>query len=320
MTELSTGMLVQHATLGLGRVVAVEPTAVHVFFPSGEKRFAAKLRLPDSRRLLTVDGLAPDPWLEGLTSFSLDATSGRYALASSWITHEQAVAQFVGAYPDAFADPAYLAQGERAAEWREAAAEMASALGGGELERLLEAGEHEALAERAVAVARRAARIPGALDPDELAAALADADAAAPVFEALGAVLSVPSPARARFEKLFAAVRGLASDGAAAWPLATLFPFLTAPAKQAFLSPRTACTAADRLGFDLRFEAAPSWPTYAALRSFSEKLLERLRPLGARDLVDVECFLHAIATRRAGAAAGRSRAARPSAARPKPAR
>ena len=33
MSELSVGMLVQHVSLGVGKVVALEPNAVHVFFP-----------------------------------------------------------------------------------------------------------------------------------------------------------------------------------------------------------------------------------------------------------------------------------------------
>ncbi|ACL64388.1 conserved hypothetical protein [Anaeromyxobacter dehalogenans 2CP-1] len=318
MDDLSTGTLVRHATLGLGRVVALEPNAVHVFFPAAESRFAAKLRLPDARRLLRREAAGNDPWLEGLTPFSLDAETRRYALAASWITHDQAVAQFTAAYPGGFSGEAYLAPGGRAAAWRAAAAEMEGAFGDGAAAALLADGDHRALVERALRVLGKAAAA-GTVDLDEVEAALADAETALPFFEAVLAVLSVPSPARARFERLFAAA-GALGDSAVAWPLATALPFVASPAKQVFLSPRIASAAADRLGFDLRLDAAPGWSAYAALRTFSDGLLERLRPLGARDLVDVEAFLHAIATRRAGSTAGRSRATRPSAARSKPAR
>ncbi|GAO03707.1 hypothetical protein [Anaeromyxobacter sp. PSR-1] len=319
MDDLSAGTLVRHATLGLGRVVALEPTAVHVFFPAGESRFAAKLRLPDARRLLSLEAAGHDPWLEGLTTFALDAGTRRYALAASWITHEQAVAQFTAACPGGFAGEAYLAPGGRAGAWRAAGAEMQGAFGDGTAAALLADGDHRALVERALRVLGKAAAVPGTVDLEEAEAALADEATALPFFEALLAVLAVPSPARARFERLFAAA-GALGDGAVAWPLATAFPFVASPAKQVFLSPKVASAAADRLGFDLRLDAAPAWSAYAALRTFSDGLLERLRPLGARDLVDVESFLHAVATRRAGATAGRPRAARPSAARPKPAR
>ena len=46
MTSLENGMLVQHASLGLGKVIAVERSAVHVVFAA------------------QCDGLAMLPWAE----------------------------------------------------------------------------------------------------------------------------------------------------------------------------------------------------------------------------------------------------------------
>ena len=57
MAELQNGMLVQHTTLGIGKIVAVEANAVHVFFLDSDKRFAPKLRLPAPRGLLRTDGV-----------------------------------------------------------------------------------------------------------------------------------------------------------------------------------------------------------------------------------------------------------------------
>jgi hypothetical protein len=78
--------------------------------------------------------------------------------------------------------------------------------------------------------------------------------------------------------------------------VATLFPFVADPSRHALLLPKPACAAAARLGCDLRYRPAPSWVTYDAFRAFCAQLLEELRPLGARDLVDVEAFLHAVGT------------------------
>lgn len=72
-------MLVSHATLGVGKVVAVEPTAVHVFFAGGDKPGATKLRLPAARAFLEVPLTARDERLENLPPFSLDPATGRYA-------------------------------------------------------------------------------------------------------------------------------------------------------------------------------------------------------------------------------------------------
>lgn len=82
MIALENGMLVQHATLGVGKVVALEPTAAHVFFPGApgtEQRFAAKLRLPFALALLSTEGVVHDARLDGLPGFALDPKSGRFA-------------------------------------------------------------------------------------------------------------------------------------------------------------------------------------------------------------------------------------------------
>ncbi|HET7824402.1 MAG TPA: hypothetical protein VFK90_03675 [Anaeromyxobacter sp.] len=307
MTEIAKGMLVQHESLGVGKVVAVEATAVHVFFPGAEKRFAAKLRWPAARPLLRADGVERDAWLEGLSSFTLDRAEGRYALAATWMTHDQAIAGFLAEYPQGFEDPAYLGTGAgarraRARWWRAAGAEWAAAMGNGEADRLLAAGEVRELVRRAVRIDKHLALVPGTFEQGVLKQALEDPDAALPFFAALFEMLAAP-PARGRTEKLFAAAEALDVEPALAWPIATVFPFVADPARYVFLWPRTACAAAERLGCDLRFDALPNWATYAALRAFSAQLLARLEASGARDFVDVEAFLHTTAASRASASA-----------------
>jgi hypothetical protein len=303
VSELAIGMLVQHAKLGVGKVVAVERAAVHVFFPHGDRRHAAKFQLPGASAFLASAGVERDEWLEGLTSFSLDPVSRRYALAANWITHDEAIAEFRAVYPRGFLDPAYVGTGtgkrERASRWRAAAEEWTRTLGEGQAERLVAAGDVREVVKRALAVERHVVLAPGTLIPGVLAQALRDEEAAGAFFEALVAVLAVPSPARARFDRLFVATAALELEAGQAWPVATLFPFLASPGKHMFLSPRHACGAADRLGCDLRFAPEPSWPTYSALRAFATKLLGALEPIGARDFVDVEGFLYTTATHRA---------------------
>ncbi len=79
MSDFSTGMVVRHSTLGIGKVVALEPTAVHVFFAEGERREAAKLRLPTARVYMQPDPKARDDRLDNLPPFALDPATGRYA-------------------------------------------------------------------------------------------------------------------------------------------------------------------------------------------------------------------------------------------------
>jgi len=80
MQELARGMLVRHSTLGLGRVVALEAAAVHVFFVGSEQREAAKLRLPAARVFLSAAPDETDERLQSLAAFAFDPGSGRWAL------------------------------------------------------------------------------------------------------------------------------------------------------------------------------------------------------------------------------------------------
>lgn len=302
MGDLTNGILVQHASLGVGKVVALESDAVHVFFPSAEKRYATKLRLPAARAFLRIEGVAPDPWLQGLTAFTLDDETRRYALAASWLTHDQATAQFVGAYPQGFADPRYLSpkeKGARAPRWRAAHEAWVKTLGQGQAERLLADDHIGEIVKRVSAVERLVAP----LWPEDEAGALADALGDGPetrlFLERLFELLSVPSPTRARFDRVFAATAALPGEPESAWMVATLLPFVAEPGRHVIVRPGTARVAAAKLGCDLRWDESPNWATYAALRALASKLLEELRPIGAKDLVDVEAFLHVTATTRA---------------------
>jgi hypothetical protein len=302
MGTIETGSLVKHKVLGVGKVVAVEADALHVFFPDSDKRFAAKLRLPAAQALLRTDGFERSSWLEGLTAFELDPSCGRYGLASTWITHDQATDQFLAIFPAGFADPAYVGPGEgkeqRASRWRAAHEAFLRELGNGEAARLLGEGDVAALVKRALKVEKLVAGLHPPADASALKEALADEAPARTFFSALADLLSVPSPGRARFDVLFAAARGLPVEPPQQWLVATLFPFLASPERHVLMRPRATCEAAERLGCDLRYEPTPCWTTYAALRALSTQLLERLQPHGAKDFIDVESFLHVIAARK----------------------
>lgn len=299
MNEIATGSLVKHVSLGVGKVIAVEPTAVHVFFPQSDKRRAAKLRWPTARPLLTREGVEPDAWLTGLTSFALDPETRRYTLAANFLGHDGAIAEFLEKYPRGFEDPVYPGAGMRkrgrAAAWRTAGAAWAEALGGGQGERLLADGELRQLIRRALRVGSEVTRVPGTMEQDALEEALQPGDVVTTFFDALFALLAARPPARPRFDKLLSAAAALGVTPDLAWPMLTLFPSIADPARYVFLAPRIACGAAARLGCDLRYDAAPSWTTYAAWRGLAEGLLEELAGHGARNLADVEAFLHGVA-------------------------
>lgn len=309
MTAIATGSLVSHVSLGVGKVVAVEATALHVFFPESEKRFAAKLRWPAASALLTAHGVEPNPWLQGLTSFAFDAKSGRYALATNFLSHDDAISEFLEVYPAGFVDPAYVGDGsgrrERAWHWRAAHAEWERGLGGGEGERLMAECDLAELTRRALRVAAHVSRLAGVVELDVLAEALEPGDVVKGYFEALFALLTASTTTRGRVEKVFATSEALGVDPDAAWAMATLFPFIADPNRFVLVVPKLASGAAARLGCDLKLKPTPNWATYAALHGLSAQLVEKLRASGGRDFIDVDCFLHVIATRRAGTASSR---------------
>ena len=296
MSQLENGMLVQHASLGLGKIVALEEKAVHVFFATSADRFATKLRLPVALPLLTPAATA-NAWLSSLSGFALDAKSGRFARAGTWISHADAVARFLEAFPAGFADPKYVGDGkqprERATRWRRAHDLFEETLGRGEGERLLAAGDVAGLVERALKVERVVRTLHKDAAKASFEESLKDPAAARGFFAALFELLAARAPDQARFEALAAATAALTpAPGEFGWQLLTLLPFVAQPELHMLLRPRFACEVSQRLGLELSYDGAPNWTTYSALLASAELLLEKLRPLGARDHVDVDAFMH----------------------------
>ncbi len=304
MSALEKGMMVQHTSLGLGRIVAVEDKAVHVFFAMSDARFATKLRLPMALPLLAPTE-STHAWLSRLPAFAFDAQSGRYGLSGTWLSHADAVARFVEVFPKGFADPSYAGDAadkrERVPRWRRAQALYAETLGGGEGERLLAAGDVGALVDRALAVEKHVRPLHRDAEKASFEEALKSPDAARGYFAALFELLSAGAPEQARFEALAAAVAAMlpGSPPEARWPLVTLLPFVARPDLHMLLRPRFACEVGHRLGLELAYDPKPNWSTYSALLRSTELLLEKLRSLGAGDHVDVEAFMHVVTAKHA---------------------
>ncbi len=308
MSGLENGMMVQHASLGLGKVVALEEKAVHVFFAASDARFATKLRLPMALPLLTP-AVSSNAWLTRLPGFAFDAKTGRYGLAGTWLSHSDATARFLEVFPKGFADPGYAGDGagkrDRVPRWRRAHDLYVETLAGAEGERLLAAGDVAGLVERALRVEGIVRPLHKDAEKASFEEALKDLDLARAYFAALFELLAAPVPEQPRFEALAAAVAAMQPGAAqeSGWPIVTLLPFVARPDVHMLLRPRFACEVGHRLGLELAYEPRPTWSTYAALLRSTELLLEKLRPLGARDHVDVEAFMHVVTAKHARAKA-----------------
>jgi hypothetical protein len=294
MSQIEIGMLVQHASLGLGKIVALEPKAVHVFFATSTSAFATKLRLPMALPLLTPSSTG-NAWLSALSGFALDAKSGRYGRPGTWISHADAVARFLESFPQGFSDLGYVGDAkQRASRWRRAHDLFEETLGRGEGERLLAAGDVAGLVERALRVERQVRTLHKDVEKASFEESLKDPETARGFFAALLEFIAAGAPEQGRFEALAAAAAALVRSGTpeSAWQIVTLLPFVARPELHMLLRPRFACDAAQRLGLELAYDAQPNWKTYSALLGSAELLLEKLRPLGARDHFDVDAFMH----------------------------
>jgi hypothetical protein len=302
-SEIAVGAVVEHDTLtawGPGKVVGRDAPYFWVFFPYDRAptehltvRKAKRFLLAEARRF-TLRPDRSDALLANLQP--AERRQDDYVLPEAGFSLEAARVKFLNLFPGGFAGEAYFGdakRGERA--YKVAAHErFAAELGGGRLEALLAAGD---VAE----AARRAKSVVGAvnlLSPYEsmaLADALQDDAGAGAYLGALARLLAAPELNAASFEDYLAGFRALRQVGEArvhSWVVCTALPFLAQPHRFMHLKP-SETKAAQRLGFDLRYDAMPNWTTYGQLLAFAGWLAEQLTDLGCRDMIDVQSFVFA---------------------------
>jgi 5-methylcytosine-specific restriction enzyme B len=99
----------------------------------------------------------------------------------------------------------------------------------------------------------------------------------------------------APFETRFAAwVAFLSNQTTTCWPAATFFLMLADPQRQIFIKPAPFRALLVRLHPELPWSMYPTAEAYAQLLQVASDLYEPLRPLGARDMIDVQSFITAV--------------------------
>ena len=291
---LSVGLIVTHGKWGLGKVVHLDPQNVWVYFKDieGTPKDAVK-QLKRRVAVLTVAGDQSNTALDNVPPM---VRNGRVEPPRSVrITERQAMDRFLAGFPGAFEDPRYLRQ-ERDYKWdahSRVAAELLSARG----RRLVAEGPPAVLADTLKALIG----LTNLLAPAELIAVndafRRDPRAARTFGEAV--LTLVDDGGERAFSRLVEATGSLPADPGRArvltWPIVTILPFLAQPDRHMFLKPRQTQRIAEAFTFDLLYSARPTWGTYERLLTLSNQLLERLRPLGARDLIDVQSFMWVVA-------------------------
>ncbi len=109
-----------------------------------------------------------------------------------------------------------------------------------------------------------------------------------PLARALFDLLHGDGPFERRFD---AWVRVLTHRSQGVWPAATYFLMLQNPESDVFIKPRQFQTLLRALGRSHEWPTRPNARYYNELRDLAYLLLNRLRPLGAQDMIDVQSFL-----------------------------
>lgn len=75
------------------------------------------------------------------------------------------------------------------------------------------------------------------------------------------------------------------------WPLVTVFGFIANPQEHIFLKPRVTKVAAEKYGFDFRYQSRPNWDTFASYLAFAEQVGADNAGLHPKDMIDIQSFI-----------------------------
>lgn len=298
IAAITEGMLVRHPKKpewGLGKVLVVRGGKAIIFFKNDA---ADHHEFVLDQVDLDIAADQSDPMLDKLPPF----VDGKFAVKAKKVTIQDGIEEFKSRFPLGFRDPRYLGTkrvyGER--NYKERAHQRyLKAFGDGRGEQLLAAKKFDELREQTQAIITKDKM--NLLSPYEAMAfrdGLAASDDAAGIFFAAVFNFVKDGPNQQLFNDLAEAVKNLpVEEGrsrAATWPVLTILPFLADPARFIFLKPEPTKACADRLRFELLYDSALRWATYERLLEMGTYLLDKLRPLGAKDFIDVQSFMWVI--------------------------
>jgi hypothetical protein len=198
--------------------------------------------------------------------------------------------KFLHYYPGGFADEDYV---ELERSYKVSAHERWRAeLGRAEHSRLVEAGRHAEVAERAVRIEGRT-NLLFSFEKMALRDAVRSRAGAARFATGLWELLYGGGGIERRFERWVEALEELPrrQTRVLTWPLATVFGFIAQPDRHIFLKPRVTQAAAAAYGFDFSYHPRPRWPIYTSLLEFAEQVRRDQADLGPRDMIDLQSFI-----------------------------
>ncbi len=199
---------------------------------------------------------------------------------------------FLRVFPDGFSDETYVAW-EREYKVDAHALWMSEIGGKATFRAALDAGRHREIANAAVRI-ESSRQLMFSFEKMALRDAVVRSESGAHAFaEGLYDWLYGRGSERARFDRWADVARALPrkQTRVATWPLVTVFGFFARPKVHMFVKPTTTRRAAEAYGFDLAYNAKPSWETYGSVLEFAKTLQHDLADLKPRDMIDIQSFI-----------------------------
>ena len=291
LTPNDVGVLVEHTVWRRGKVIEILSPYAIIHFPAlANSPQGPQRKLREDAPQLTKASVQTDPELDGIeTGPGKPKKVSKRKVKDLQNDLDAAVQWFEANFPAKFEDEKFIdadMRNKRAAQ-ETFAANFAEGRGAA----MVDEGKHAEIASALDGISR-ATNILSPFEVKAVKKAFAKADEAS--TKVLGTTLAfVASPGQPTFKAMAEAVSQLPADGGKVntWPIVTLLPFLADPKRFIALKPTNTELIAARMAYDLKYDSTPNWETYDYTLRMAAQLLNRLAPLGAKDMLDVQQFM-----------------------------
>ncbi len=293
LTPNDVGILVEHTVWKRGKVIEILSPYAIVHFPAlAQSPQGPQRKLREDAPQLTKSSVQSDPELDAVeTGPSKTKKSAKRKVKD--VTHglDDTLQWFTQTYPGGFADEKFADNDLRN---KRAALEVFNAnFGDGRGAAMVDEGKHAEIASALDGI-YRATNILSPFEVKAVHKAFLKGDESA--TKVLGYTLAfAKGPGLPSFKSMAEAVSQLPADGGKVftWPIVTLLPFFADPKRYMALKPTNTELMAARMAFDLKYDSTPNWETFDASLRMAAQLFEKLAPLGAKDMIDVQAFMWA---------------------------
>jgi hypothetical protein len=291
LTPNDVGVLVEHTVWRRGKVIEIVSPYAIIHFPAlADSPQGPQRKLREDAPQLTKASVQSDPELDSIeTGPAKPKKVSKRKVKDLQNMLDETVQWFEQNYPGKFGDEKFVDNDLRN---KRAAAEVFQAnFGEGKGAAMVDQGKHAEIASTLDGI-YRATNILSPFEVKAVHKAFLKGDESA--TKVLGATLAfLNNPGQQTFKGMAEAVSQLPADGGKVhtWPIVTLLAFLADPKRFIALKPTNTDLMAARMGANIKYDTTPNWETYEAFLRMSSALLDRLKPLGAQDMIDAQQFM-----------------------------